>query len=110
MLEVKKPSVTEAVSRLVHLGIVRRGNEGVLLSSKGAQLAQSLTERHEALRSFMQDVLGMDPGSADAAACRIEHSAAKEFTDRLSRLRSFMQEPGNARLQKKWREHLETVE
>ncbi len=109
LLKVRKPSVTEAVGRLVELGIARRNNQEVLFTTKGALVAEELAGRHEALRSFMVRVLGMDEKDADKAACRMEHSANPKFIKRLKLLQNFMNSDSNSELAEKWSKCLDEV-
>ncbi len=83
VLGVRKPSVTEAVNRLVTLKIAEKKDQEVVLSKEGSAIASELAYRHETLRRFMMDVLDMDSVKADEMACKIEHSAEPEFIRRL---------------------------
>lgn len=102
LLNVRKPSVTEAVDRLVDLGIARRSGHKVLFTEKGTQIAEELTGRHEALRKFMVDVLGMDNKRADEAACRMEHSTSQKFIKRLTAFQQFLDRESNADIAARW--------
>ena len=103
-LKVKKPSVTEAVNRLVDMGIARRSEQEVLLTENGNAIANDLAHRHTTLRSFMINVLGMDPDKADAAACEIEHSVNPDFVNRIAILEKFMQKTISESCKQKWKE------
>jgi len=102
LLGVKKPSVTEVVSRLVALKIAKRSDQEVTLTKKGRAIAIELAYRHETLRRFMVDVLEMDSDNANEMACRIEHSAGHEFVQRLLLLDEFIQSKEMASYKKQW--------
>ena len=108
-LKVRKPSVTEAVSRLVDLGFARRQGQEILLTARGRGVARELTDRHETLRRFMADTLGMGAREADDAACRLEHSAGPEFVGRLLLLERFLQLKRTAGFRRQWREFLDAA-
>lgn len=110
MMNVKKPSVTEAVSRLEGQGIVSRVGQKVLLTSKGMQIADELSYKHETIRNFMAEVLDMNNKTADSAACRLEHSAGSEFTGRLLLLYEFMKNEMPAKCQNEWKKKLQKLE
>lgn len=107
LLNVRKPSVTEVVNRLVELGIAKRNNQEIFFTKKGELVAADLSGRHETLRSFMVEVLGMDVRDADRAACRMEHHANPRFIKRLRILQDFMRRDSNAKLAAKWFKDLE---
>lgn len=106
-LNVKKPSVTEAVSRLVDLGLARRlGGSEVVLTAAGALIGRDLANRHEVLRRFMVDVLDIDFDDADEAACRIEHAASAEFVTGLMLFEEFLQKRSSVAFKKQWLDYL----
>jgi DtxR family Mn-dependent transcriptional regulator len=92
-LNVRMPSVSEAVTRLVAQGIANRNSRHTIeLTPKGRLIADQLKQRHEALRLFMREVMVMDEARADEMACRIEHCVDKEFSDRLLMLAEFLEQ------------------
>ena len=105
LLKVRKPSVTEAVDRLVEIGIVTREQQKVLFTEKGASIASELSGRHEALRSFMVGILGMEKEHADAVACRMEHSVGPKFIKKIRALQQFLEKDSNAGTMAEWRKH-----
>lgn len=73
-LNVKMPSVTEALKNLSEEGLIEHEKYGhIELTEKGNRLAERIDSRHKALFSFFTEILGIDPESADEEACRIEH-------------------------------------
>ena len=82
-LEVTKPSVSRAVKELTKAKYLRKDSSGILsLTSSGEQVAEKIYERH----CFFTEQLiaaGVDPKTAEADACRIEHIISDESFDRL---------------------------
>jgi Mn-dependent DtxR family transcriptional regulator len=83
-LGVSRPSVNKALGVLKKAGMVDQQPYGrISLTSLGREKAHSVTARHEILRSFLVDVLGVDPVTADADACRMEHVVSEETMEKL---------------------------
>ncbi|MBQ9774922.1 MAG: metal-dependent transcriptional regulator [Lentisphaeria bacterium] len=73
-LNVKMPSVTNALQALASRGlIIYQSHAPVELTTSGAELAAVIRHRHFVLKSFFKDVPKVPPEDADSAACRIEH-------------------------------------
>ena len=91
-LDVSLPSVSEAVKRLVGLGLaLRKSRSEIGLTKEGRKIAAQLTRRQKALERFMVDVMLMKPRKASSMACRIEHFVDREFADRLSDVVEFLE-------------------
>ena len=68
-----KPSVSRAMGILKDDGYIEEDyREGVILTEKGKQIAESVYDRHTTL-SKMFESLGVDAKTADEDACKIEH-------------------------------------
>lgn len=69
-----KPSVSRAVKLLKERGYitVERGG-ALLLTDAGLAEAEKIYERHLVITKFFNEVLGVDPETAEEDACRIEH-------------------------------------
>lgn len=90
-LSVTLPSVSEAVGRLVGLGLVtRKSRFEIGLTAQGQQVAEQLDRRHESLRQFMTGVMAMENEEADKVACRLEHYVDGDFAERLVQLAEFL--------------------
>lgn len=73
-LNVKMPSVTGALRQLEKLGyIVYNIHYPVELTPEGKRIAEEVTARHEALKKFFSDILGLPPEKASETACQVEH-------------------------------------
>ena len=78
-----KPSITHAITTLQIGGFVERDEDGfICLTDVGREVAEKIYERH----CFFTEQLitaGVDPKTAEADACRIEHIISDESFDRL---------------------------
>jgi len=88
-LSVSRSSVTGALQALRERGLVNYKPYGlVTLTTLGSELATKVLWRHEALRNFLVNILGVAHTEADEAACRMEHGISKSIVDRLLHLAS----------------------
>ena len=82
-LEVTKPSVCNAVATLREGGFLTMDSDYFLhLTDVGREVAEQIYEKH---RFFTQRLIaaGVDPKTAEADACRIEHVISEESFRRL---------------------------
>ena len=91
-MEVSKPSVCHAVATLRDGGFLTMDEDHFLhLSDVGLEVAERTYERH----CFFTEQLiaaGVDPKTAEADACRIEHIISDESFDRLKEAAAQKQE------------------
>ena len=81
---VTRPSATGAVRALAREGLVEHDRYSfVTLSERGRTVARDLVRRHEVLRRFLAEVLGVPAASADRNACRLEHALDPRALERL---------------------------
>jgi DtxR family Mn-dependent transcriptional regulator len=86
-LGVAKPSVTGALKLLAKRGLVNYKPYGcVTFTHKGVSKAGRVAQRHEIIKSFFVDVLGVDTAIAQKAACKAEHLLGTVI---ISRMRDF---------------------
>ena len=82
-MEVSKPSVCHAVATLRDGGFIMMDEDHFLhLTDMGREVAEKIYKRH----CFFTEQLitaGVDPKTAEADACRIEHIISDESFDRL---------------------------
>ena len=82
-MEVSKPSVCHAVAILRDGGFLRMDEDHFLhLTEVGREVAEKIYERH----CFFTEQLiraGVDPETAEADACRMEHAISGESFDKL---------------------------
>jgi DtxR family Mn-dependent transcriptional regulator len=90
-LGVKKPSVTAALHKLSEDGLVKHQRYGhVELTAKGRKVAEEVMRRHDVLFRFLSDVLGVDGGTAQDDACRVEHALSPVSLERLATFVEFV--------------------
>ena len=83
-LDVRPPTVTNAISRLVRDGwIETHDDRSVTLTPKGVETASALVRRHRILERWLTQVLGFDWASADDEAERLSSSISDELIDRI---------------------------
>ncbi len=85
-LNVSRASVSEALRRLAELGFITYGRYGVIsMTQEGEYAAESVIKRHNLLKIFLCDVLGLDENEAADNACKIEHVISANMIDRLDK-------------------------
>jgi DtxR family Mn-dependent transcriptional regulator len=83
-LGVARSSVTGALQLLRERGLVHYEPYGrVTLTRQGRTVAEEVARKHEVLRSFFLQVLGVETEAAQQAACRAEHALGPEIIGRL---------------------------
>lgn len=82
-LSFSKPSVSRAMSLLRENGYVVMDENGLLtLTDAGREIAERMLERHELLTEWLTR-LGVNPETAQADACRIEHVISAQTFDQI---------------------------
>ncbi len=90
-LKVKPPSVTNMLQKLDEQKFVNYTRyRGVVLTSKGRTLAETLEKRHQALKTFLI-MLGISESTAEKDACEIEHKINRETVEKLAKFVGFVQ-------------------
>ncbi len=83
-LGVKAGSVTGALQSLSERKLINYAPyEVITLTSEGLKKACQITRRHEVLKDFFVDVLGVEESIADEGACKLEHDIPKVVFERL---------------------------
>ena len=73
-LTISRASVSEALSKLVALGLIEYESYGhIKLTTKGKEEAKKVYAKHGILKDFFQFVLNTDEKEAGENACKIEH-------------------------------------
>ncbi|MBQ8331502.1 MAG: metal-dependent transcriptional regulator [Clostridia bacterium] len=77
-LEFTKPSVSVAMKNLRQNGLIEVDPNGyITLLEQGRAIAEKIYERHTILTDWLVG-LGVNPNTADADACKIEHVISTE--------------------------------
>lgn len=85
LLGVSKPSVSYATKRLREAGYITMDEHAcITLSPSGAAIAERIYHRHKVLTDLLI-ALGVQPDTARADACKIEHELSDESFAAISR-------------------------
>jgi len=91
-LEVKTPSVVDAVSKLTGAGFVQHEKYSYLeLTKKGTEQARKIYMKHERIYSFFRDVLNVSDEISKKDACKIEHYISRETMDNMIMFTRFIE-------------------
>jgi DtxR family Mn-dependent transcriptional regulator len=83
-LGVSRASVTGALRVLKEKGLANyKPYDYVTLTKTGRQTAAEVAKKHKILKSFFVGVLGIEPNTAQEAACKAEHALGPEIIARL---------------------------
>lgn len=86
-LDVTNASVTGALRSLADKRLIKYAPyEIVTFTEDGMIMAKEIVRRHELLREFMINVLGVERGKADEAACLMEHAIPADILERFALL------------------------
>lgn len=92
-LDVSKSSVTGALRLLRKKGLINyRPYNYVTLTDAGREIAKEVAKKHEILKSFFVDVLGLKTKLAQSCACRAEHVLGQEVINKLLMFIEFVSE------------------
>ncbi len=83
-LNVRASSVTGALRTLGSMGLINYAPYDLItLTDEGRVVAEDIVHRHNALKNFLIDILGVEEKEADETACKMEHSVPKAIVERL---------------------------
>jgi DtxR family Mn-dependent transcriptional regulator len=92
-LSVSKPSVHRAIVTLAEMGLLSQEKYSLIyLTEAGQKKAAEVSEKHEILSGFLQDVLGIAPDVAEEEACKMEHGVSMETVQKFNALRKKLSE------------------
>jgi DtxR family transcriptional regulator, Mn-dependent transcriptional regulator len=92
-LSVHKSTVSATLKSLAEKGLVNYAPyEIATLTERGRRIARDVSGRHEVLRRFLGEVLGVSEAAAETNACRMEHILDSEVLDRLAKLVDFAEQ------------------
>jgi len=95
MLGVARSSVTGALQVLSEKGLANYRPYGcTTLTKSGRAVAAEVARKHDILRSFFIDVLGVDKDIAQPAACKAEHALGPEIIGRLLNFIKYVTQSG----------------
>lgn len=86
MMDITMPSVSSAIKNLEKQGLVSHPRyDLVALTPQGALLAEEIYRRHNIIKQFLSQILGLDNEIAEKDACCMEHVISPETLESLSR-------------------------
>ena len=95
---VTPSTVSTAIRNLQKQNLVDHQKFGYVdLTHEGKELGKRLERRHELLRFFLENVLGVEGDAAEKDACLIEHVITSETSGKLLRFIEFIESfPGSS--------------
>ena len=95
LLGVSRSSVTGALRLLSKKGLANYKPYGyVTLTESGQAAASEISRKHQILKSFFINVLGVSPETAHKAACKAEHALGPAIIRRLLSFIEFVTRSG----------------
>jgi DtxR family Mn-dependent transcriptional regulator len=86
-LKVSKPSVLTALKILEEQDLLEHERyRTVSLTQKGVSRAAEIRDRHSFLTTFLQDIVGVSPETAEKDACKMEHLLSEETLKKMKAL------------------------
>lgn len=86
-MNVSKASVNSAVNVLIEKGLVSKALYGeISLTETGLATSENVLRKHMVIRSFLVDILGVDPQVANDEACGIEHNISDDTLARFEKI------------------------
>ena len=92
-LGVSGPSVTEALQLLKTKGMVNyEPYAPITLTEKGEQAGCDVFYRHETLKDFLIEVLGIEKEQAEVGACIMEHAVTPKIIERMVKYTRYLRQ------------------
>ena len=83
-LGVSRASVNKSLGVLRDSGLVEHEHYGnIRLTTVGLKMARAVRARHNALKLFLVEILGVDDETAERDACRMEHAISRTTAQKL---------------------------
>ena len=83
-MNFSKPSISIAMKKLKSEGMVEMDLNGyITLTPKGEEVARRIYSRHKLLEKCLI-AIGVEPGTAEEEACRIEHVIDDDTYDKIN--------------------------
>lgn len=89
---VSQPSVNQAIKELIKLDLVKHLPYGTIdLTQSGMKQAKAIHTKHQSIKAFLMDGLGISEENAEKDACSMEHFLSQES---LEHIQEFNQKKG----------------
>ncbi|MDR2864882.1 MAG: metal-dependent transcriptional regulator [Spirochaetaceae bacterium] len=83
-LGFSKPSVSAALKSLEEQNLIRHQRYGtVSLTKKGQARAENVRQRHNLIKEFLSERLGVSSETAERDACKMEHILSEETVEKM---------------------------
>jgi len=94
---VASSTVTAALQSLAERGMINyEPYELITLTDRGRDRAEQLAMRHDIVRNFLEDILGLEAEQAEVTACDMEHAVDRQALERFICFLAFIQRPSPA--------------
>lgn len=91
VLNVKKASVTGALSHLCEKGLIYYAPYSpITLTTAGETAAKKILLRHEVMTNFLKNILKLSEEESSLNACRMEHIMTEEMFQRIHAFSHFI--------------------
>lgn len=88
---VRAASVTGALKNLASKGLINYAPYDVVtLTDEGLQIADTISQKHNALLQFFTDVLDIEPAEIEEFACKMEHIIPDHILERFVEFAGFV--------------------
>lgn len=85
-MNVSRASVNKAIGILKSMSYITQERYGCIILTKSGRLAASkIRDRHDTLKYFFCEILGVDEDLAEQDACRMEHAISKETFEQFKK-------------------------
>ena len=92
-LNISRASVSEALTKLVTKKLIKYDSyKDITLTKEGEMQALKIYRKHNALKKFFEEILGIEKKEAEENACRIEHIISQNVYNRISDFTQFCKE------------------
>lgn len=87
ILGISKPSVHTALHLLEDKGMIEHEHYGaIILTQQGILKYQEIKEKHETLKRFLMEKIGVSEKNAEHDACAMEHILSDETFEKIKEL------------------------
>ncbi len=91
-LNVKAPSVTNALQSLVKKGLINyQAYSPITLTQEGKKITDKMDHKHRILQEFLSNTLAMKKFSANKYACKLEHVVDNKVIERIEKMNLFIE-------------------
>lgn len=83
-LGIQRGSASGALKNLAEKGLIHyEPYSFITLTRDGREIAKEIAHRHRVLKDFLENILKIDPETAEKTACKMEHAIDETTKERL---------------------------